>query len=277
MGTKVNAAQADHWNGDEGVFWAEEHERWDHLNSAFNDHMFAKAAIGPENRVLDIGCGNGQTTRLAALRAPRGSAVGFDISAPMLERARALTAAEGVTNVEFVEGDAQIYAFAENSFDAVISRFGLTFFDDPYAAMVNIARGLRSGGRLSAIVHGDVTRTDWPLIFGAVQEQLALPWVKEPKENPMADPDHIAEVLEGAGFTDVAFPHVMESRSWGKDAEDVAGFLLSWTPMRVSLSQVDEETAGRARRACVEALRPFETSAGVVMRTPAWVVSGTLS
>ncbi|QKW37581.1 methyltransferase domain-containing protein [Actinomadura sp. NAK00032] len=276
MGTKVNAAMADHWNGDEGVFWAEEHERWDHLNSAFNDHMFTKAAITPGDRVLDIGCGNGQTSRLAARRAFKGHAVGFDISAPMLERARALAAAEGVSNVEFAEGDAQVHPFAERDFDVVISRFGLTFFDDPHAAMVNIARTMRPGGRLSAIVHGDVTQTDWPLVFGAIQEQLALPWVKEPKENPMADPERMGGIMADAGFTDVAFPHVIESRSWGKDAEDVAGFLLNWTPMRISLSQVSEEAAGRARQACIDALRPFETADGVVMRTPAWVLSGTL-
>lgn len=277
MATTTNSAMTDHWNGDEGEFWAEEQERWDHLNSAFNGHMYDRAAITAADRVLDIGCGNGETTRIAARHAPEGRAVGLDVSAPMLDIARSLAERDGLSNVEFVQGDAQIHPFADGEFDVIISRFGLMFFDDPYAAMANIGRATRPGGRFAAIVHGDPTQTDWPMIFGAVQEQLDLPWVKPPAENAMADPEQMGKVMEHAGFTGVSYPHVLEHRSWGTDAADVADFLLAWTPMKASLSQVDAETSARAREACIKALRPFETAEGVVMRTPAWVLSATKS
>ncbi len=88
-------------------------------------------AIRPSDHVLDIGCGSGQTTRQAARLARAGSAVGIDISAPAIARARELAWAEGLHNVTFERADAQTHRFAVECFDLVISRFGTMFFDDP--------------------------------------------------------------------------------------------------------------------------------------------------
>lgn len=99
------------WNGVTGVRWADDHWRYDAMASGFNDYLFRAAALGDGDRVLDIGCGTGHTTRLAARRARRGHAVGIDLSAPMLERARRLAAQDGIGNVTFINADAQIYPF----------------------------------------------------------------------------------------------------------------------------------------------------------------------
>ena len=88
-------------------------------------------ALDPDDHVLDIGCGAGQTTRDAARIASEGTAVGIDPSAPMIHRARELTEAEGLPNVTFVHGDAQVHPFPPGRFDVAISRFGTMFFGDP--------------------------------------------------------------------------------------------------------------------------------------------------
>ncbi len=93
--------------------------------------------IRADDRVLDIGCGTGRTTRDAARSAREGSALGVDLSASMIERARELARAESVHNVAFEQGDAQVHRFPENGFDLAISRFGTMFFDDPVAAFAN--------------------------------------------------------------------------------------------------------------------------------------------
>src|SRR5687768_11250811 len=109
-------------------------------------------AILPHERVLDIGCGSGLTTREAALAASAGSAVGIDTSAPAIARARELADAEGVRNVRFEHGDAQAHPFPQQGFDVAISRFGTMFFADPIAAFRNIRSALTGDGRLVMMV-----------------------------------------------------------------------------------------------------------------------------
>src|SRR6266508_3479562 len=100
MSNKVaNTEQADFWDGDEGVHWVRNQQRYDRITGAFNDALLSAAQIGDTDRVLDIGCGNGQTTRLAARRAAHGSALGVDLSSAMLDQARRTAAEEGITNV----------------------------------------------------------------------------------------------------------------------------------------------------------------------------------
>lgn len=85
----VNTAQAEAWNGYEGEHWAANDDRYDIVNSGFNEPLLDAAGIGKTSRVLDVGCGNGKLTRLAASRVPHGQATGLDLSGPMLARARA--------------------------------------------------------------------------------------------------------------------------------------------------------------------------------------------
>jgi ubiquinone/menaquinone biosynthesis C-methylase UbiE len=117
--------------------------------------------IRPQDRVLDVGCGAGQTTRDAARLAKSGSALGVDISTSMIERARELAKAEGLRNVAFVQGDASVHKFPPDEFDIVISRFGTMFFADPVAAFANLARSLRHSGRLMMMVWQDAERNEW--------------------------------------------------------------------------------------------------------------------
>src|SRR5688500_9952931 len=140
-----NADQLRAWDGDEGAYWAEHAEYFDRSVAAYHERLLAAANITASDRVLDIGCGTGQTTRDAARTAAEGSAVGVDLSAQMLEVARRRAEEEGVTNASFEQVDAQVHAFSRESFDVAISRTGAMFFGDLIAAFANIGHALVPG------------------------------------------------------------------------------------------------------------------------------------
>src|SRR5690242_15437898 len=113
-----------------------------------NERFRAATGVRSGDRVLDVGCGTGQSTREAARAAVDGNVVGVDLSAPALELARRLTAAEGLRNVTYEQADVQAHPFPPAAFDLALSRFGVMFFADPVAAFTNIGRALRPGARL---------------------------------------------------------------------------------------------------------------------------------
>ncbi|AWS41824.1 class I SAM-dependent methyltransferase [Streptosporangium sp. 'caverna'] len=277
MHSIVNTEQAEAWNGYEGNHWADHQDRYDAVNSGFNDHLLAAAAIGERDRVLDIGCGNGQVTRLAARRARLGHAAGIDLSAPMLQRARATAADEGVANVTFEQGDAQIHPFPAAGFDVAVSRFGIMFFADPVAAFANIGHALRPGGRLVFLALRDMSDNDLGAAFAAMAEHLPPDslWPASDGPESLADPARIREVLTGAGYEKVTSVPVEAPQVWGKDAADAAGFLQAWGPVRHMLGQVDQTAAARARDALTAAMRPYEEPDAVRLRGAAWLVTAT--
>src|SRR5207245_193868 len=119
-----NAEQAWAWDGDEGAYWAQNAERVDKAVAAYHERLVAAAGIGAADRVLDLGCGTGQTARDAARAAAAGLALGVDLSGQMIELARRLAAAQGIANARFEHADAQIHPFPAASFDVAISRTG---------------------------------------------------------------------------------------------------------------------------------------------------------
>ena len=119
-----NAGQVGAWDGNEGAFWTAQAQRFDETLANCHGPFLTAAAIREGDRVLDVGCGNGQTTRDVARLATNGFALGVDLSSQMLALARKAATAEGLDNVEFRHADAQIYPFEPAAFDVVISRMG---------------------------------------------------------------------------------------------------------------------------------------------------------
>ena len=130
------------------------------------------AGVRQHDRALDIGCGSGLTTREAARAARDGSALGVDISAAAIRRARDTARAEGLDNVAFARADAEVYGFAPESFDLAISRFGTMFFHDPVVAFANIKRALRPDGRLVMMVWQSPEDNEWA---AAIHRALTTP------------------------------------------------------------------------------------------------------
>ncbi|MEU8946508.1 class I SAM-dependent methyltransferase [Streptomyces sp. NPDC048489] len=264
----ADSVQARVWNGPLGTHWATHHLRYDALVSGLDDALFEGAAIAAGDRVLDVGCGAGATTRTAGRLAAHGHAVGVDLSAPLLERARALTAAEGVTNVAYELGDAQTHRFPPAGYDVVISRGGVMFFGDHPAAFRNLARALRPGGRLAFVCpqpagpHQEESRA-LSLFAKLLDAPDAHTVAAQTAMASLSDPARLRAVL--AGWDAVRVTPVGAEAVWGRDAADAVGFVLSRTPGRVV------ETA--ARRALEDVLRPYETDRGVILRAAVWLVT----
>lgn len=279
MNTLVNTAQSQAWNGSEGRHWSDHHERWNAVNEGFDAPLLEAAGIGAGDRVLDIGCGTGQTTRLAARLAAPGAVLGLDLSEPMLARARTLSAAEGLTGVVFRQGDAQVHPFAPGSFDAAISRFGIMFFEDPIAAFTNIRSALRPGGRLAFVCMSDPGLCEWTGLFGALhgtdEEHPSSPAEAsaEPGMFSLADPGEVRRVLTAAGFECIGLRPVEYRGRWGADVAATVGFLLSSGPVRHMLDHMDPVATERARQDFTDRLLEHARPSGVYMRTAAWLVT----
>ncbi|MFD7663844.1 class I SAM-dependent methyltransferase [Streptomyces sp. NPDC059788] len=278
----VNTEQAQAWNGPEGVHWARHQDRWNAVNEGFNAPLLDAARItgdrtAEDHRVLDLGCGSGQTTRLAARRVPRGYALGLDLSGPMLAEARARAGREGIANVSFAQGDAQAYPFEEGAFDAAISRYGVMFFADPVAAFGNIGRALRPGGRLAFVCPAEAALNGWATAMASLRDLLPAAghgWTGLPGMFSLAAPDRIREVLAAAGFAAVTVNRAQVCGAWGDGAEDAAEFLLNTGPGRHLLERADATVRGRARRTLTDRLRAHEAADGTVrLRSTSWLVT----
>ncbi|MEU0767165.1 class I SAM-dependent methyltransferase [Streptomyces albogriseolus] len=272
----ANTHQYEAWNGYEGRHWADHQARYDALNEPVTGPLLDAAALRVTDTVLDIGCGNGSVTRLAARRARH--AVGIDLSAPMLERARATAEAEGLSHVTHVQGDAQVHAFEPATFDVAVSRFGVMFFADPVAAFSNIAGALRPEGRLAFVCPQSFDRQDQARVFAAVAQHAPLPdltAVSETGPASFADPSRVRAVLSAAGFEGIEVTPLDTEQVWGRDPSDASEFLFGWGPMRHWLRDVPEDAVERARGAATEAFGAYATEDGVRLKMSCWLVTAT--
>jgi SAM-dependent methyltransferase len=241
-----------------------------------NAHLRAAANVQPHDRVLDVGCGTGQTTREAARAAVYGSALGVDLSAPMLERARRLSDDAGLRNVTYVQADAQTHPFPAAHFDMCISRFGTTFFADPVAAFANIGRALRPGARLVLLVWQDHDRNEWA---AAIRDALTAgtaapaPTTNDPGPFSLADPAITAGILAAAGFAEVDFTDVHEPVFYGPDTATAYDAVLRLRHAKDLLADLDPTMTGRALERLRATVAAHDTGSGVFFGARAWLVA----
>ncbi|MFE9443550.1 class I SAM-dependent methyltransferase [Streptomyces sp. NPDC006602] len=237
-----------------------------------------RRAVGVQlhDHVLDIGCGTGQTARQAARTARAGRALGVDVSATAIERARELARAEGLGNVTFEHADAQVHRFPQERFDLAISRFGTMFFDDPVAAFANIGRALRPTGRLVMMVWQARERNEWDV---AVHQSLAA--AEEPVTRAsggpdpfsLAEPPTVQEILQAAGFADVAFTDVQEPVHYGPDVATALDWVRGFTCTSERLKRLDPAAATRAVERLRVTLAAHLSDDGVRFDSRAWLIT----
>lgn len=269
-----NADQAKAWGGDEGAYWAAHADAFDESLRDYRAAFRAAAEVHATDRVLDVGCGTGETTRDAARAASRGGALGVDLSAAMLEVARQRAEAEGLDNVEFVQADAQLHPFEAAAYDVVISRTALMFLGDPVAGLANLARATRPGGRLVALVWQPITANEWIAeIAGALSS--GRPMQPPPPDAPgpfsMSDPDRTGRLLAEAGWSQARSEQVNARMYFGPDVETAHAFvvgLMGWM-----LQGLDDDARQRPLEALRDSMRAHESAEGVTYASGAWLVT----
>ena len=274
--TIVNVDMASAWDGDEGTKWARDWQRYDRSVAGYHRRLLDAVAVSRGERVLDVGCGNGETTRAAARAAADSSVVGVDLSSRMLERARGLARAEGLGNIRFEHVDAQAHRFAPASFDVALSRFGTMFFGDPVAAFTNIASALRAGGRLVIVAWRGVHDNEWlQCIFGAlaVGRELPVSPVGAPGPFGQADPDGVQDTLNAAGFDSVELTAVDEPFWMGADATDAFEFMRGSGIVGGMTKGLDDDQRSRALDALRATMIEHDTGDGVVFGSGAWIIA----
>jgi SAM-dependent methyltransferase len=272
----ANTDMAQAWDGQDGDHWTQ-HE--DHYNESISKHtsiLLAAAQISPRDHVLDIGCGCGESTRLAARAALQGSALGVDLSSRMIARAIERSRSEGLDNVKFLQEDAQVYPFDPQDFHITISRFGVMFFADPMAAFQNIAKALRPGARLALLSWREALKNEWVMIFRSALDagrSLPAPPVDIPGPFGLATPDHIRAVLSDAGFEDIDLTDINEPMNFGVNADDAFAFMKNSGMTKGMLNELDEPTRTQALAKLYAALETHETSEGVLFDSRVWLIT----
>lgn len=274
--TIANVEQAAAWDGSEGDMWTKHAERYEATGRRIWNVFLERQPISEHDRVLDIGCGTGKSTRDAARLAASGLALGVDLSARMLERARQCSAAEGLTNVRFEQADAQVHPFDEESFDVAISSFGAMFFADPVAAFGNIARALKPGGRLAVLAWRELARNQWLTVLRealAVGRPLPEPPPAVPGPFGLAEPAHVRRVLGAAGLEGTDVEPIDEPIEFGTDADDAFSFVRTLGIVEGLTQDLDDTTKARALDAVHGALVAHDTDEGVLLGSSAWLIT----
>jgi SAM-dependent methyltransferase len=253
--TNPNANQHQEWNNATGRRWLERHEAVDRQLAPFGRRAMDRADIGAGQRVLDVGCGCGETTLELARRVGAGGFVtGIDISRLLIERARQLAGESRLANIRFEEGDAQTFPFPPQSFDVVFSRFGIMFFDDPDAAFANLRAALRPGGRMSFVCWPAPRENQFITIpIAAATRHITLPEPSDPDAPgpfAFAEPERVRRILSRAGFSDIETERVIE-KVGGGTLDETANQLAEVGPLSSILDSIDEQT----RRAIVADIR----------------------
>jgi len=262
--TIANVEMAAAWDGPEGEHWAAHADRYEAASTGFWEALLRAVPIGGEQRILDVGCGTGKSTRDLARLAPSGSVLGVDLSAKMLDRARA--GAEGLANVTFEQADAQVHPFPDAAFDLAVSSFGAMFFADPVMAFANIRRALQPKGQLAYLTWRDFAENEWVVgIRGAlsVGRTLPMPTPGAPGPFSMAERDIAVRVLGDAGFVDVQVDRVDAPVRFGDDADHAFSFVSTFGITRGLTHDLDDDTRQVAMQALRDTLLAHETGDGV--------------
>jgi SAM-dependent methyltransferase len=271
----ANVEMAAAWDGPEGQHWAAHADRYEATAAGYWRSLLAVVPIDLDAAILDIGCGTGRSTRDLARIAPTRSVLGVDLSAKMLEHARAKASAEELSNVRFEQADAQVHPFSDDVFDNTVSVFGAMFFTDPVEAFTNIARALRPEGGLALLVWKPLEQNEW---VAALREVLSLgrtlptPPAGVPGPFGLADRAFTERVLADAGFVDVTFDEVVEPIRFGADADDAFSFVSTLGITRGLTQELDDARKSAALDALHAILVEHETDAGVLFGGSAWRV-----
>jgi SAM-dependent methyltransferase len=263
--------QAALWNGRAGQAWIEAQETLDRMFKPF-ETLLVQAVASAES-VLDVGCGTGGTT-LAVARQTGAACLGVDISRPMVAVAKTRAELEGLP-AHFLAADAQSHAFEPASFDMIISRFGVMFFDDPVAAFINLRSGVVKGGALC----GFAWRSAADNPFMTTAERAAAPFLSDmpvrkrdaPGQFAFADQARVRRILEDSGWREIDIQPVDIACTLYKSA--LHDYVTRLGPLGLVLQEADVSTRAKVIDAVRAAFDPYVQGEEVRFTAACWRIS----
>ena len=225
----VNDEQFEFWNEGIGQWWVDEDESMNERLSILTEELFLKSNIKKDDKVLDIGCGGGQTTfEVSEMVGENGYVLGADISKILLDLAKSKYAS--TKNLEFKYCDVQNYKFRENSFNKVISRFGVMFFENPIEAFKNIYNSIQEGGSLNFVCWTNVMENEFftdptNIIIKHINKEFPE-ITRAPGPLAFSEEDYVKEILVSSKFKNVKVEKVYSSISTNDSAEKDGVLLL---------------------------------------------------
>ena len=273
---------------EQSAFWDERAEAWasgaDDLEAfagQFSDPAIDLLDPRPGEHVADVGCGPGVTTAELGRRVrPGGTATGVDVAPRMVEAATARAGASGLDNLRFVVGDPGTGPIG--SFDAIFSRFGIMFFDEPATAFANLAESIRPDGRLVAVAWAELEANPWmflPNLFaaGPLEAELIAPGPDEPGPFSLADVAKTVSLLESCGFRDVSVTH--QDGAWTTDRTSAPASIarnLSVGPLGGAWSSADDAARSAAIDAVLGGLEDHRDGDGWRVPAAALIISASV-
>lgn len=279
-GESTEGLAAHDWAGQAGTRWLAQLDRFESMIAPIGEALLAQAAYAAGEKVVDIGCGGGWTTRqIAAAVGNTGFTLGFDISADLVATASDRATRAGIANIRFEQGDAATAMPKEAPFDRLFSRFGSMFFPQPYPAFANLRRMLRDAGQLDMAVWAPIAENPWQRsIMAIINEHIDLPTPQPRAPGPFAlgEQEYVIDLLQNAGFSDVKFDAwTGEQRIGGpgSDPESAARFVLDGMHVGNLVRPSGEDIRAAIQRSLVQLFERNRDTDGVSMGAKAWLVS----
>ncbi len=271
LSTEDNAEQRAFWNGAMAEGWVAVEAYIDRIMLPMTEVALARLAPKAGERIMDVGCGCGGTSR--AIAASGATVWGVDISDKMIKQARANAGA--IDNLSFSVVDAAHAEYASDH-EAIFSRYGVMFFADPVAAFRNLRSALVSGGRLVYLCWQSPSLNPWI----ATGIEALTPYMDGPPPDPnapggfsMADPERTAGILRDAGFSSVAVEPLVVPLALGDGVDEILLFHETVGPLSTVVPQLDQAQATAARMAVRSAYEAQLGDEGLKLDAATWLVT----
>lgn len=262
------------WNGPAGRAWVDAQEVLDQMFKPLEDLLVEAVLAGSGRRVLDVGCGTGSTTlAVTRLLGAKGHCTGIDISEPMITAARARAGREG-TPASFIRANAQDHAFEPASFDMLISRFGVMFFDDFVRAFANLRRAAKDDAELRFVAWRSPSENP----FMTTAERAAAPLLPNlparrpdaPGQFAFADQRRVHRILEESGWAGIDIQPIDVPCTLPE--KELVRYLTRLGPLGLILHEADDRTRTQVIETVRAAFEPYVHGAEVRFNAACWMI-----
>jgi SAM-dependent methyltransferase len=272
----ANGDQGSHWNDLAGRTWADLSDMLDRVLEPLKALLMDEISPVDGARILDVGCGAGAVTLASSkVAGPGGSCLGIDISEPLIDAARARAKGLDSAGATFIRGDAQTYPFVPGSFDAIISRFGIMFFDDPTAAFRNLRAAARPGAKLACLAWRSAAEN----VFMTTAERAAADIVPDfpqrdergPGQFAFARRDYVQGILEASGWQAIEIRPIDVTCEMPR--RDLGTYVTRMGPLGAVFHSLDHKAKAEIAPRIEAAFEPFIDDGMVRFTAACWMMT----